>query len=204
MLFGVFAGTGLAGMVTVQWFRGNNCGGIAEVYEKGKGNQIQIGRVRLSFGQEVFTLGEHQFAVASEFIARYTKWNRWGGRVPTYRYELNAARPASEATQDVPEKGQQVVEKAFVDPKPSSASVNLIFRRGGLKAMIASTKSVAMDPRLVGVVCLIAGVAASYVLFSFIHPGLVPSPPTGYHFTVQPNPVGNSTAGSQGSSSVGG
>ena len=171
---------------------------IAEIYQERNKEYYQVKRKGFGAGEETFNVGERQFVIDPSKVWTYEQWNRWGGACPVLRYDLRDAKPLEPDTMESGTYGTVLQKDKKFYPltlkfnrleKPSSASVNLIFRRGGLKAMIQSTRNVAMDPKIVGIMCAVAGMAAGYLIFNNYHPGLIPGPPAGYFFKPFPIPT---------------
>ena len=177
---------------------------IANVREEINGTWSLVARKKVGLTQETFSIGEAQFVKDEGRVMGREKWNRWGGLHPVMEYDLRDAKPMErQVGKEVPapEKGKlpDGVEKKTVggkpvfvkwirNTKPSSQSTNLLFRRGGLKAMMAATKNVAMDPRVVGIMCLVGGIAVGYLIVTLTShpPSCIPS--GGFYCKLTPIP----------------
>jgi hypothetical protein len=178
---------------------------IANVREEIGGIYTTVKRVRVGLTQETFTVGEAQFVKDEGRVSGREKWNRWGSNHPVMDYDIRDGRPMEKQigkeTDPPAQKGAlpQNVEKKLVggrpvfvkwirNTKPSSQSTNLLFRRGGLKAMMAATRNVAMDPRVVGILCLVCGVAVGYLFVTLTShpPSCIPS--GGFYCQLTPIP----------------
>lgn len=203
-------------------FKAMSLSKIAEVYELRNGLLMQVERIGLGPGVDDFHVGEKQFVVDNEKISSYEKWNRWGGRLPVIRYNLQDARPGdyySETKTPALTGASQALDQKKKDSalpiksnskkaspkdgpelyhafgtwyhritKPSSATTNWLFRRGGAKQIVAGTKQTSGDLRTVAIAVGIACFAVGYLVFNFYHPGLIPGPPAGYEYHAIPIP----------------
>lgn len=160
-------------------------GAIACINQERNGAIVEVKRKKIGVGQETFNVGERQFLIDMEYVARYEKWNRFGGPHAVLDYNLADAKP-----EEVDYKIRPMKPATYMrTTKPTSASTNLLIRRKGLGIMITATKQVAMDPKIVGLACLAVGVAIAYLAFSYFHPGLVTAPPPGYEYVVKQLPT---------------
>lgn len=166
---------------------------IAAVREEIGGVYSTVKRVNVGLTQETFTVGEAQFIRDEGRVTGREKWNRWGSLHPVLEYDIRDGKPMEKVNGKrvpAPDKGKlpDGVEKKIIrgepmfvkwirNPKPSSQSTNLLFRRGGLKAMMSATKNTAMDPRVVGIMCLVGGIAVGYLLVTLTShpPSCIPS-----------------------------
>lgn len=182
----LFMGMGIAAVIVMEFASARQGAFIAKVMEQVGGTYSMVKKVRLGITQESFNVGDLQFVKDESKVSCREPWNRWGGSKPVLVYDIRDAKPMENDTEGKPAQPKSV--KYTRDPKPSSASVNLIFRRGGLKAMMAATKSTAANPILIAVMVGIAMFALAFMIGQFYHPGLVSAPPSGYYYKVLPVP----------------
>jgi hypothetical protein len=149
---------------------------IGKVYQERGEDYFMLKEVHIGIGQDMFNVGEHQFAVDPEKVRFYEQGH------PVQQFDLRDSRPP-----DIEIKPFDV--KVIRNIKPSSATTNLLYRRGGLKAMMMATKGVTMNPILVGALCGVAAFAIGFMVFNFIHPGFVTAPPPGYFYEAKPIPI---------------
>lgn len=172
----------------IRYFKSNSIGKIAIVYDDRNGMMFEVKKIGLPASFETFHVGERQFVRDNSKVTSYEKWNHWGGRCPVYRYNLEDSKPMdAEKGTDSPAKPFKMTFQRIT--QPSSASVNMIFRKGGAKAMLSATKNVAMDPKLVGVLCIVMGLTVGYLIATLWHPALVSGPPPGYYYKAVPIPL---------------
>ena len=200
ILVGIFACMGVAGVLIAEKMSVMRIVAIARGYDLRNGIYVQAFNKGLTGFSETFSVGERQYIVDREAASSYERWNRWGNNLPVYKYDTRDAIPLKNAAgkqidavkeSEKTGKGKPMKTDYSRTPKPSSATTNLIFRRGGLKAMMQATKNVSMDPRLAGIAGAAIAGAGVYILLSIWHPGLVQPPPCmspGYFCTPTPIP----------------
>jgi hypothetical protein len=216
LLVFLFSALGVMATIAAERFSDFTVDFIGVIKEDVNGIYSELKKVKIGATQEQVNFGEAQFVVDTSRTTGRAHWNRWGGLHPVLEFDVRDGKSLFrqdgkevEVPDEVKAKGKKEVERwmkkenvkketvrgkpLFVkytrDPKPSSHTVNLLFRRGGLKAMMEATKHVSMDPRFVAVMVAIAALAGGYVLFSFIHPGLVQAAPPGYYYKAVPYPT---------------
>ena len=205
IFIGCFVSIGVASVLIGELIKSRFVDMIAEGYTTTAGRNVQVFRKALNVSAEAFNIGEHQFLVDPAFASTSESWNRFGGNHPVIRYHIDDARPMSNSFANqkmqvlTTKKGVKPVLKPDAikpikldlerHPKPSSATVNLLIRRKGAAIMIAATRKVTMNPIMAAVVGAAVAGAAVYLLTSLYHPGLVPAPPYGYQFKIEPIPA---------------
>lgn len=151
----------------------------------------------LGLGEAEFNVGERQFIVEADTS------NMYNAGAQILDYVLTKARPRtvklglvdrirgkSNKQYDPIKPTKAQITKITDGKDPSSASTNLYFRREGLKQMIQATRGVDFKAFIpIGIVVLLAGIAAGFGLFSYMHPGFVQAPPAGYTYHVVPIPT---------------
>ena len=187
----VFVIIGACMVPVVQFMQTKTISGIADIYQDRNDTLVMVKRKKISIGQESFNIGERQFLIDMSKVNRYEKWNRFGPAFPVLDFDLRDAKPGS-----LQFKPMTYTFKR--EPKPSSAGTNMMIRRHGIRQLAQATRNTQMDPKIIGIAMLVVGLGISYLIFQSFHPGLVPAPPSGYHYVVQANPIVNATGGTSG------